>query len=244
MQPGRHSGREIIERPLAVEASLWRRLRFERQQSCRETLFNRFLSLARTIARGEFGRRPPIGLEKTDFEHLAYSGLLEAIDAFDPLRAVPFESYMRHRIRGAIADGARNGNEASAQYAARQRVERERVGSLSPDRRDADAIQQLTEFAVLIALGLMMEGHGGASTSQGARVYQSKRWQELEVALDQEVERLPDLQRSIVRQHYLNGVPFNQIARLLAVTPGRVSQVHRAALARLRDKLKGGSNDV
>jgi DNA-directed RNA polymerase specialized sigma subunit len=34
--------------------------------------------------------------------------------------------------------------------------------------------------------------------------------------------------------HYLQGVPLRQVARLLAVTPARVSQLHHQGLARLR----------
>src|SRR5689334_877835 len=106
MAAGRQSGLALIQRPQEVEASLWRRLRFEDEGQCRELLFNRHLALAKSIAWREYRRRPPHGLEREDFEQLAMSGLLEAIDRFDPLLGAPFASFAKHRIRGAVADGA------------------------------------------------------------------------------------------------------------------------------------------
>ena len=44
------AGLKLIERPLGVEASLWRRLRYEQEPHCREILFDHYLGLARAIA--------------------------------------------------------------------------------------------------------------------------------------------------------------------------------------------------
>lgn len=39
-------------------------------------------------------------------------------------------------------------------------------------------------------------------------------------------------------QHYFNGVEFKHIAELLGVSKGRVSQLHRAALEKVRARLR------
>jgi RNA polymerase sigma factor for flagellar operon FliA len=48
------------------------------------------------------------------------------------------------------------------------------------------------------------------------------------------INRLPKTQATVIVLHYLQGVPLRDVARLLAVTPARVSQLHRHALARLK----------
>lgn len=227
-------GRSLAERVPFVEASLWRRLRFEGEARCRERLFSRFLTLARALAHREFGRRPPQGLERGDFEQWAYGGLLEAIDAYDPLRGALFSAFARHRIRGSIADGAALASEASAQYTFRRRIEQERLGSVSAQetRASADPVRELGDLATSLALGLMIEALPDASNSpQG---YESPAWRDLQITLAREIERLPDSEGAIIRHHYQGGVSFTQIARLLGLTKGRVSQLHRAALERIR----------
>ncbi|MET0183798.1 MAG: sigma factor, partial [Caulobacterales bacterium] len=96
-------GLKLLEIARAVESSLWRRLRFENDSACREALFNRYIRFARSVAAQEWRRRPAYGLERQDFDQLAFGGLLDAIDNFDPLHGASFESFARARIRGAIS---------------------------------------------------------------------------------------------------------------------------------------------
>jgi RNA polymerase sigma factor for flagellar operon FliA len=41
-----------------------------------------------------------------------------------------------------------------------------------------------------------------------------------------------------VRQHYDHGLSFAQVAQLMGLSRGRISQLHRAALDRLRKRLR------
>ena len=52
--------------------------------------------------------------------------------------------------------------------------------------------------------------------------------------LAQCVSRLPKTQATVLVLHYLQNVPLREVAQLLAVTPSRVSQLHRRGLDRLR----------
>jgi RNA polymerase sigma factor for flagellar operon FliA len=236
------SGLQLIERPIQVEASLWRRLRFERETGCRETLFSRHIAMARAIAGGEFRRRPPYGLEKSDFEQLAFGGLLEAIDRYDPLRGAPFDAFARHRIRGAIADGIAASSESAAQYVHRRRIEGERLRSIQSGRGETnDFIGELSAMTAALAIGIVAESArilDATPEMEGLDAYESLSWRDLQMSVLREIERLPEAEKSLMRQHYLNGVSFAQISQLLGLSRGRVSQLHRAALMRVRERLK------
>ncbi len=237
MKPGA-IGLKLIERPAQVEAALWRRLRFGGDASCRTPLFDRYTPLARTLARTEFRRRPAYGLDRGDFEQLAFGGLLEAIDRYDPLRGAPFAAYARHRIRGAITDGLARSSEAAAQYTARQRIEEERVKSLLPARaQDGNAIAELADLATALAIGIIAEDArlGAAQGVLGA--YESLYWRDLKLRVLEEIERLGEAERTVMQQHYVNEVPFTEIARLMRLSKGRIAQIHRAALKRLRERM-------
>lgn len=233
------TGLKLIERQKDVEASLWRRLRYENRRACRETIFSRYHELARRIALGEYRRRPAYGLDRSDFEQLAYGGLLEAIDRFDPLRGVPFDAFARRRIRGAISDGLARSSESAAQYTQRRRLELERLRSINAEGSQAglDPIVELSDIAIALAIGFIAEGateqdHGSASS------YGSLAWREMEIDVLREIELLPPNERSVLQQHYLKGVSFKHIAQMLGVSKGRVSQLHRAALTKLRARLR------
>jgi RNA polymerase sigma factor for flagellar operon FliA len=211
-------------------------------------LFERYQSLARSIAVSEFRRRPAYGLERSDFLQLAFGGLLEAVDRFDPLRGAPFSAYARRRIRGSISDGIARSSESGAQYSHARRLETERLRSLDDPsaQHGKDAIAQLSDIALALAIGLVVQSSRKTSDARGLNLvelgaYESVAWRDIELTLLQEVDRLPQAEQTVLKQHYLQEMPFKDIASLLGISKGRVSQLHRAALGRLRERLKSQS---
>jgi RNA polymerase sigma factor for flagellar operon FliA len=239
-------GLRLVERQREVEASWWRRLRFENDARCRERLFEHYQGFARSIAISELRRRPAYGLDRSDFLQLAYGGLLEAIDRFNPLHGAPFSAYARRRIRGAISDGLARSSEGGAQYNHARRLETERLRSLddpSMSQGGDDAIAQLSDIAVALALGLMIQSSNLAAAADGKELadlhaYESVAWRDVELSVLQEVEHLPEVEKTVLKQHYLQEMSFKDIASLLGLSKGRVSQLHRAALERLRARIR------
>lgn len=235
------TGLDLVVHPTRAEASLWRRLRFEAEIECRETLFNRYLPLARAIAAAKFHQRRGRAAERSDCEHFAYEGLLQAIDRFDPLLGVPFSAYARRRIVGAITDGLSRMSEVNAQISHRYRIEQERMRSLAPgSERAEDALSALSDLAVGLAIGLMLEGTAlmpANGVDSRPTAYESLEWREMQARLAAEVKKLPEKEGVIVRQHYHNGLSLAQIAELLDLSRGRISQLHRSALERLRKRI-------
>jgi RNA polymerase sigma factor for flagellar operon FliA len=233
------SGLEVVVDPIRAEASLWRRFRFEDDLRCRETLFNRYFVLARAIAKRLFRQRMTARLERGDFDQFACEGLLQALDRFDPLRGVPFSAYARRRIVGNIASGIATMSEIDAQLTYRHRVEQGRLRSLMIG--DADPIAALSDLAIGLALGLMLEGTGmidGENRSDPRpNAYDSLAWREAQAILRREMVNLPEQEAIVVRQHYDHGLPFAQVAQLMNLSRGRISQLHRTALERLRKRL-------
>lgn len=238
---GISSGLGLLLVPPRVEASLWRRFRFEREMRCREQIFANYRGLARSIALRQLLARPRNGVERGDMEQFAYEGLLVAIDRFDPLRGIPFGAFARRRIIGSIADGAARMSEVDAQHSYRRRIEAERLRSIAAQGGEVDALAALADLATGLAIGLILEGTSLVEPEDGAdrrpNAYESLAWRQLQAQLVDEIARLPDREGAIIRQHYENGVSFTQIAQLLGLSKGRVSQLHAAALAKLRTRI-------
>lgn len=236
-------GIDLVVRPEREEASLWRRFRLEAEPQCRFILFDRYSPLARTIAVRHHRRRRPPRPDLSDYQQLAYEGLLQAIDRFDPLVGSPFGAYARRRIAGSISDGVARMTELDSQFSHRRRVERERVRSLAArqDERPSDAIAALSRLAVELALGLMLEETGMiaglAHADPSPSAYDRLEYRELQARLAQALASLPEAEGRVLRQHYEQGLSFAHVAELMNLSRGRISQLHRGGLQRLRKKL-------
>lgn len=234
-------GLDLLVDPKRAEALLWTRLRFERRQEAREPLFNRYAGFARSIAL----RLRPWGQAANvrDAEQWAYSGLLEAIDSYDPLRGSPFRAYAKPRITGSVRDGFARSGEIEAQWAHRRRQESERLRSLKRRERSEpeDPIEALGAIAACLAIGLMLDGTrmmgDDDSPDPAPSAYDSLAWRQTHALLAREVERLSSSEAIVIKQHYVNGLTFAQVAELMGLSRGRISQLHSAALGKLRKRL-------
>jgi RNA polymerase sigma factor for flagellar operon FliA len=103
-----------------------------------------------------------------------------------------------------------------------------------------DPVEALSAIAGSLAIGLMLDmgaDEGAEIADPGPNAYDSLAWRQVQSRLAQEIERLPGPQGIVIRQHYLNGLAFAQVAELLGVSRSRVSQLHHAALTRLRKRI-------
>lgn len=184
------------------------------------------------------------GLEPSDAEQLAHEALLASIERYDPERGVPFQAFVRPRLRGAIRNEWQRTSEAAAISGYRARVERDRIRSIrsatgsSPD----DAISQLRELAVGIAIGIMLESEAKAKVDQlpdrEPSAYDELAWRQMLGELGSRISQLPDRERLVLDYHYRQDIMFKEIAELLGLSKGRVSQIHAQALQRLRRALQ------
>ena len=235
-------GLDLLVRPERAEALLWVKLRLEQRQEAREPLFNRYASFARSIA----FRVRPWGQKATarDAEQWAYAGLLQAIDAFDPLHGSRFESFAKPRIAGSVRDGFAQLSELEAQWNYRRKQERDRLRSLKDGAatdEKKDAIEALGEIAACLAVGLMLDGTGMMASDEAPdpapSAYESLEWRQTLLLLQREVEQLAPSEVTVVRQHYVNGLTFAQVAELMGLSRGRISQLHTSALTKLRKRI-------
>lgn len=236
-------GLAIVVRPDREEAALWRRFQESHAPWLREGLFERYRRFASALAR-RHARRTGAGPDiYEDLEQFGYRGLLEAIDRFDPLRGASFLTFATARIAGSIIDGMGQLTERGSQHRFRRRLERERIASLTDQQGgEKSATEELADLVTELALGLMLAQEERNAPSELAgkpdNGFDSLAWRETKAVLASRVEELPEPERTVIRQHYLNDLLFSQIAVMLGLTKGRISQIHRAALGKLRKSMK------
>ncbi len=65
--------------------------------------------------------------------------------------------------------------------------------------------------------------------------YDGVALREIKRRLVELVDALPDQERRVVKYHYFQNIDFTEIAAVLGVTKGRISQIHKRALVLLRE---------
>ena len=223
------------------EEELWRQFRETGADQARNRLFEIYLPLSRRLARKHFRDRERGDIEFQDLLQWGCAGLLEAIDRFDSNRGVPFGGFARKRISGSIVDGIAKASEYREQLGLYRRHQADRMRSLESEavrsHDVAESYDAFSELVVGLALGFMLEDATGGSDAE-ANAYDSLVWKETVAAVHQVLDELPERERIILRGHYEGALGFDQLAAMLGVSKGRVSQIHRAALLTLRKRLK------
>ncbi len=229
------------------ELELWQALGDEDNRSVRETLFVKYLPYARALAAQLYKRRTGHDVEFLEYCQLASVGLLEAIDHFDAARGILFTTFCTPRVRGSILTGLGAVSDVRAQGALSHRLQKERIASLAtPDTSRARlpvAFAAMCELAAGMAIGFMLEDTGMYSDPDDVAVtgcggYRTVEWKQTQDRIESAIAGLGERERKVITLHYFHGLLFEQIADVLGVTKGRISQLHRSGLTRLREVLQ------
>jgi RNA polymerase sigma factor for flagellar operon FliA len=235
------------------EESLWQRLREHTDAGTREALIERYRPFARVVAATYFGRRIDDDIEFDDYHQWALVAMIESVDRFDATRGIQFKTFASRRMHGAILDGIESATEKQRQIAMRRRLREERVTTALEAANGAKAkgddsfdniFRVLAEVAVGLALGMMLEDSGMIAPAPDATVpdqaYAQAEQRQLAMSLRRAVKSLTEQEQTVIRGHYIEEQLFSDIATQMGLTKGRVSQVHKQALEKLRRTLNPG----
>lgn len=221
----------------------------------RNALLTLHLPYARTVAATYYSRRMHNEIAFDDYLQYARLGMIEALDRFDPTRGAQFRTYAARRMHGAILDGLERFTEKQQQIAVRQRLRKERLGAIKDSGSDSpaaarargdDLFRYLADVGIGLAICCLLEDTGMVDAGEALdRPASERHYEPIELAqlrrrLNELVDRLAPQQRTVIRYHYLQEHSFEEIAGMMRVTRGRISQIHRQALGALRTGLSPG----
>jgi RNA polymerase sigma factor for flagellar operon FliA len=210
------------------------------------------------VARRIHTRLPPQVLLE-DLVHAGILGLMDAVRKYDPSKNVQLKHYAEFRIRGAILDSlrlvdwspralrrqarrleqaishckARLGRDPSeAEIAAELEVSLDSLQRLRGDLRGLD-IESLQSSA---------DDSGGEPLDSLARSededpYQQALRSEMTSLLELAITELPAREREVLALYHFQELTMKEVGEVLRIGESRVSQIHSAALSRLRAKL-------
>jgi len=206
----------------------------------------------------------PSHVEMDDLVANGVLGLIDAIDKFDATRRVKLESYARHRIHGAILDGLRSADPVSRDIRCKhkrvQKVYREVEAKLGRAVRDEEIAGTLgisleqwhralhamqaagPDFAERVVTAAPIFRQPPVDPALLADDSSAARPSPFDFCFRREqrdifcraVSFLRVREQQVIALYYKEELTMKEIAKRLEVDESRVSQIHAAALARLR----------
>ncbi|MBV8831494.1 MAG: FliA/WhiG family RNA polymerase sigma factor [Acidobacteriaceae bacterium] len=226
----------------------------------RETLILEHLPQVKLIARRIYERLPgSITLE--DLVSAGVLGLISAIDRYNPAHEVKLKTYAEYKIRGAILDALRDLDWAPRQQRKRARKIESAIAALEQEHQRVP-----TEDEIATHMGLTIaEYQEWLSESQGMSIGSleaagpdedgrdllryladtDEHWPSrlveraaLERLLADAIERIPELERTVLSLYYYEEMTLREIAQVADLHESRISQLKSQAVLRLRSYMR------
>jgi RNA polymerase sigma factor for flagellar operon FliA len=176
-------------------------------------------------------------------------GLLEAARRFDNGRGVTFETFVEHRIRGAMLDELRRMDHLPRRLRsrtddlqkARQKLQTQLGREASTEELAGELKIDLEEVGGIEAL---LEPHiplerltATPSSDDGPGIEDRLATSQMAEALAREIRLLPERLQTVLGLHYLEGLTYREIAKMLDVSEPRICQLHAEGLKKLKAAL-------
>ncbi|MGI6226647.1 MAG: FliA/WhiG family RNA polymerase sigma factor [Peptococcales bacterium] len=205
----------------------------------------------------------PDGVEFDELIQYGSLGLIDAVHKFDSKLSNNFEGYAVIRIRGAIIDGLRKMDWAP-QSLRRKTKEIEKVYfsmeqelGRTPLDEEVAQVMGITTKQLLKDLQAMQNlsivsleqpiDNGGTDffsigdflvDSQSPNPMENIEKIELQKHLEQALTELKENERLVITLFYYEELTIKEISKILDLTEGRISQIHKKAIGKLKEKLQ------
>ena len=203
----------------------------------------------------------PSFMTREDMISAAMVGLVDAANKFDPTKGVKFKTFAEYRVRGAIFDEMRKLDWFSRSmrdkqnHLAQTMLRLERQFGRSPEEEEMAQGMDLTidEYHDLLCqvshLGCVSLHETLDHSEEGRNFLDSLEditgpaptdiieKAELTRIMADVLEELSEKERLVIALYYYEELTQKEIAEVLSVSEGRISQLHSQALLKLRVKL-------
>lgn len=242
---------------------LWEEYGKTKSPEVREKIILEYAPLVKLVA-GRLSMYLGYNVEYEDLVSYGIFGLIDAIDKFDALKDVKFETYASLRIRGAILDQIRKMDWIPRTIRQKQkRIDQaireietkygrsatddeiaEKLGITNEDYLDWQSQMKVTN---VVSLNEFMEQGGSDIPNNSAVGYNSSAQfdgpeeviekEELKRILAEALELLTEKEQKVIVLYYYEDLTLKEISSILEVSESRISQLHTRALQKMKVKL-------
>ena len=244
----------------AGRKKLWEEYDKTRSSAVREKIILEYAPLVKMVA-GRLSMYLGYNVEYEDLVSYGIFGLIDAIDKFDALKDVKFETYASLRIRGAILDQIRKMDWIPRTIRQKQkkidtaiREIEARCGRSATDEEIAQNLgisneeyvdwQSQMKITNVISLNEFLEQ--GSEIPNDNNFNRKAQFDEPEAVIERDelkrilagaLELLTEKERKVIVLYYYEDLTLKEISSILEVSESRTSQLHTRALQKMKTKL-------
>lgn len=224
-----------------------------------DKLIRSHMDLVRKIAWHMHGRVGRMA-EVEDMLQVGYMGLVDAAQRYTPRQGASFASYAAIRIRGSIIDFLRASSSLCRATIVMQQKKRASVLKLeqqlmrAPEKAEIAAdmgitVSELedweTQFGAssIKSLDEVYSDHSLLFSDANRTVEDKMQADQMRGLLRRALGELPEREAMVLQLYFVEELNVYEIADILGVTTGRVSQIKKAAVTRLRDAIRAMEGD-
>jgi RNA polymerase sigma factor for flagellar operon FliA len=226
----------------------------------RERLILEHLPQVKLIAR-RIHERLPVSVSLDDLISTGVVGLIAAIDRYDASHDVKLKTYAEYKIRGAILDSLRGLDWAPRQQRKRAKLIEAAIAALEQTHQRVPTEEEIASHLHLSvaeyqdwlseARGLTLGSlENAGSEGEGCDLLRyladsDEDWPsqiveraELERLLAEAIQKMPNLERTVLSLYYYEEMTLREIARIVDLHESRISQLKSQAILRLRSYMQ------
>ncbi|MBC5635986.1 FliA/WhiG family RNA polymerase sigma factor [Ornithinibacillus sp. BX22] len=246
-----------------LEQDLWNKWKHNQDDDAANQLIQQYMHLVHYHVERTMSHLPN-SVMKDDIKSLALFGLYDALKKFDLDRDLKFDTYASFRIRGAIIDGLRKedwlprsirektkkieqATQKLEQLYQREPTSMELANALDMSVQEVETYVRDSLFANMLSIedkpkdgkSEHKEGIGYAipdnkSVQPDEHIVKNEQYKDLADS----IKGLKENEQMIISLFYQDGLTFTEIGQVLGLTTSRISQIHKKAIFKLRNKLQ------
>lgn len=244
----------------AGRKGLWDEYARTKTPEIREKIILEYAPLVKLVA-GRLSMYLGYNVEYEDLVSYGVFGLIDAIDKFDSMKEVKFETYASLRIRGAILDQIRKLDWIPRTIRQKQKkieaVIKEVELTTGRSATDEDIARGLgiseeeyldwqSQMKITNVVSLNEYMDQGSEIPADMNRYSTARFDspeeniekaELKQMLEQTLQTLTEKERKVILLYYYEDLTLKEISNVLEVSESRISQLHTRALEKMKDKM-------
>lgn len=238
---------------------LWEEYGKTKSAEVREKIILEYAPLVKVVA-GRLSMYLGYNVEYEDLVSYGIFGLIDAIDKFDAMKEVKFETYASLRIRGAILDQIRKMDWIPRTIRQKQK----KIDAVMKEVESREG-RAATEEEIALGLGItqdeflqwqsQMKVTGVISLNeymeQGSEISNERQTAsrhfdspekvveqgELKEVLKEALETLTEKERKVIELYYYEELTLKEISHILEVSESRISQLHTRGLQKMKAKM-------
>ncbi|MBD5458634.1 MAG: FliA/WhiG family RNA polymerase sigma factor [Lachnospiraceae bacterium] len=244
----------------AGRKKLWEEYDKTKSSALREKIILEYAPLVKMVA-GRLSMYLGYNVEYEDLVSYGIFGLIDAIDKFDALKDVKFETYASLRIRGAILDQIRKMDWIPRTIRQKQKridtaikeiearcgrgaTDEEIAKNLGISNEEYVEWQSQMKITNVVSLNEFLEQ--GSEIPNDNSFNRKAQFDEPEEVIERDelkrilagaLELLTEKERKVIVLYYYEDLTLKEISSILEVSESRTSQLHTRALQKMKSKL-------